>query len=227
MQTITKGEVITSYFHEDGECFVPSWLIDGLKNRLRWYGYTWEDNITWEIGVSLASEITDEATFEVFLSSLHALESSRIRNEMEAAVDRWGEEVTHEFSQQLSRQREMKEKERYCIICTTNYRNLLGDVCGDCKQKYAQEEQRVKAQNYIARSHGLPATLTLGEWINTLNSYQYMCAYCQDKPYKVLEHFIPIAEGGGTTKENCLPSCHACNIKKGSKHPDPRISLQV
>jgi 5-methylcytosine-specific restriction endonuclease McrA len=221
MRTETEGNHMTTYFHEDCECFVPSWLIDSLD-----YGLgiptdsSWECSVIREIGYSLASEIQDEATFEVFLSSIE--EFNRIREEMRSAVERWGEEVKREFSMALSRYRETKEKDRYCILCMTNYRQRPDDVCGECKRTYAQEAQRVRAQNYLARRSGLEASLTLGEWISTLKSYQYMCAYCQDKPYRVLEHFIPMVKGGGTTKENCLPSCQSCNVKKGNEHPEPR-----
>lgn len=35
-----------------------------------------------------------------------------------------------------------------------------------------------------------------------------------------MEHFLPISLGGGTSAQNCLPTCKRCNVRKGKKHPD-------
>lgn len=32
-----------------------------------------------------------------------------------------------------------------------------------------------------------------------------------------MDHLIPIARGGKSTKNNCVPSCKDCNSKKGYK----------
>jgi 5-methylcytosine-specific restriction endonuclease McrA len=34
-----------------------------------------------------------------------------------------------------------------------------------------------------------------------------------------VEHFIPISHGGGTTADNCVPACSACNFKKHAYLP--------
>jgi len=78
-----------------------------------------------------------------------------------------------------------------------------------------------------ARKLGLPVDLTLEEWISTVEYFQWMCAYCLDKPYEVLEHFIPINLGGGTTYDNCVPSCSDCNKRKKHVHPDCVTAIPV
>ncbi len=65
----------------------------------------------------------------------------------------------------------------------------------------------------------LPATLTLEEWKQTLAFFGWKCAYCQKSRYVVLEHFISISLGGGTTINNCVPSCRRCNNLKKGKLP--------
>jgi 5-methylcytosine-specific restriction enzyme A len=48
------------------------------------------------------------------------------------------------------------------------------------------------------------------------------CHYCgSDVPCKELtmDHLVPIAMGGRSTKENLVPSCKACNNKKKSMMP--------
>jgi 5-methylcytosine-specific restriction endonuclease McrA len=70
-----------------------------------------------------------------------------------------------------------------------------------------------------AEKLGLPATLTMEEWEEATEHFEGMCAYCQEKPWQVLEHFIPLGLGGGTTSDNCVPACRSCNNAKGSYHP--------
>lgn len=46
------------------------------------------------------------------------------------------------------------------------------------------------------------------------------CYHCQQtfKPAELtMDHLIPIARGGKSSKNNCVPSCKDCNTKKGHK----------
>lgn len=55
-------------------------------------------------------------------------------------------------------------------------------------------------------------------WRQTLG--QGVCYHCGQKfkPEELtMDHLIPIARGGKSTKNNCVPSCKPCNTKKGSK----------
>lgn len=84
---------------------------------------------------------------------------------------------------------------------------------------YQREANAVKRHNERAIEAGCEATLTITQWLKTLDHYDWRCAYCGD-PYEELEHEIPIALGGGTTAINCIPSCRSCNRTKSMKHPD-------
>ncbi len=49
-----------------------------------------------------------------------------------------------------------------------------------------------------------------------------LCYYCRKKfPYKQLtmDHLIPLARGGRSTKDNLVPSCKDCNNKKKNMLP--------
>jgi 5-methylcytosine-specific restriction endonuclease McrA len=70
-----------------------------------------------------------------------------------------------------------------------------------------------------ARELGLPSTLTLEQWVDIVNTFDSKCAYCQKKPYGVVEHFVPLSFGGGTTAYNCIPACQSCNVLKSGVHP--------
>jgi len=61
--------------------------------------------------------------------------------------------------------------------------------------------------------------LTIEQWHQTVRHFHHKCAYCLTGDYEVLEHFIPLMFGGGTTAYNCVPSCSSCNGIKGDQHP--------
>ncbi len=73
-----------------------------------------------------------------------------------------------------------------------------------------------------AKKAGQEATLTIAEFWQTLDDFEWSCVYkmpgCTDK-FEILEHFIPESKGGGYTKENILPSCANCNTKKSDILP--------
>ncbi|MBN2048708.1 MAG: HNH endonuclease [Anaerolineaceae bacterium] len=115
-----------------------------------------------------------------------------------------------------------------CIHCGKPARlhHLFCDACET--EQVERERQRVMTQNYRAREAGLPADLTIEEWLETIADYNGLCAYCQQRPYEHLEHFIPIDAGGGTTVGNCVPACGKCNYSKGSSDPNsPQVELLV
>ena len=101
--------------------------------------------------------------------------------------------------------------------------------CPNCAETQRKREHaRLQTQLSRAEKEGLPATLTLEEWLQTLADFNGLCAYCLERPFEHLEHFIPIDAGGGTTVGNCIPSCGKCNWSKGSSDPDrPQLELFV
>jgi len=63
-------------------------------------------------------------------------------------------------------------------------------------------------------------TLTLEEWLETLEHFKNRCAYCGEKSRKLVhEHVIPLERGGWHTKVNVIPACISCNRLKGRKIP--------
>jgi hypothetical protein len=78
-----------------------------------------------------------------------------------------------------------------------NYRIVIAEI------------DRVEAQIRRARTLRADATLTLLEWLVTLEDFGWLCAYCQCKPFKVMSHVIPLPTEG-TTPENCVPACYSC-----------------
>ena len=49
-----------------------------------------------------------------------------------------------------------------------------------------------------------------------------ICHYCHQKvgaANLTLDHVIPVARGGKSTRGNCVPCCHACNASKRAVTP--------
>ena len=79
--------------------------------------------------------------------------------------------------------------------------------------------KRVDTHLERARKADLPATLTLHEWFAALTYFNRSCAYC-GRPYEVMEHYVPIQCGGGTTVTNIVPACLSCNSRKRDLPPE-------
>jgi len=118
----------------------------------------------------------------------------------------------------------IKEYSRICCLCNKSYLAKKAtetyELCPDCvSPQKIQEYRRLAIHLRRASSVNQPATLTLQQWLDTLDYFNWKCAYCLQS-YKGIEHYLPIALGGGTTQKNCLPSCSTCNTRKKDKHPD-------
>lgn len=94
------------------------------------------------------------------------------------------------------------------------------NICPECESPgMALAMSSLAAQLLRARRLNLPATLTPREWLDTLEYFDWRCAYCGRADFAAMDHFIPVTKGGGTTRNNCVPSCVSCNSIKGGKHP--------
>lgn len=99
--------------------------------------------------------------------------------------------------------------------------NVTPDELKAIKEKSWEEDEarKVKYHNSRARKANLPATLTLAQWQETIKYFQRKCAYCQKYEYALLEHYIPLGHGKGTTADNCVPACNSCNNIKQAWNP--------
>jgi 5-methylcytosine-specific restriction endonuclease McrA len=89
-----------------------------------------------------------------------------------------------------------------------------------------REIDRVKAQVKRARSMEVDATLTVVDWIMILEQFEWRCAYCQCVPFEIMSHVIPLPRGG-TTPENCVPSCYSCNTGARKRYARRRLQAQL
>jgi hypothetical protein len=76
-------------------------------------------------------------------------------------------------------------------------------------QLFIRELDRIESQGFRARAQHAEVSLTLAEWLATLNYFYWRCAYCQERPFQILSYHLPLLQGGMTAL-NCLPSCYHC-----------------
>lgn len=84
--------------------------------------------------------------------------------------------------------------------------------------KRGRAGNRVVGQNNRADRLGLPGRLTLRQWLSILMASQGMCAYCHragDINRLVIEHIVPLSDGGGNSPQNVCAACPRCNSSKG------------
>ncbi len=80
---------------------------------------------------------------------------------------------------------------------------------------YVVESRRAEKQRKRARRAGRAADLMIYHWLYLLVVWRGNCAYC-GRPFETMDHIVPLANGGGTTKTNVLPCCSDCNQAKGT-----------
>lgn len=117
---------------------------------------------------------------------------------------------------------------RTCSNCSQIYRVAKANApkegfCTSCDNAfYRKELMRVQKQNRRAERLGKLANLTFRQWIKTVLKYGGKCAYCQRAEMHDMEHFVPLkvcGVGRGTSVNNVVPACSACNFYKKSRNP--------
>lgn len=89
-----------------------------------------------------------------------------------------------------------------------------------------REIDRVKAQVRRARTMEADATLNVVDWLMILEQFDWRCAYCHSGPFEIMSHVIPLPRGG-TTPENCVPSCYSCSTGARKKSARHRLQAQL
>ena len=72
-----------------------------------------------------------------------------------------------------------------------------------------------KTNRYRAKKKALLNDFTVEQWIECLNYFDNVCAYCGGSEGTLeQEHFVPVQKKGPLTKSNILPACRSCNASK-------------
>lgn len=123
-------------------------------------------------------------------------------------------------------------EEQICAICDEPTLPVKWDylhhvVCPACLATRGlpntwERAESIKIATHRERAYHreLMGFLSIRDWIETLEYFQWRCAYCLDRPYEHLDHFIPLTKGGHTLPNNCVPACLPCNRSKGQREPE-------
>lgn len=81
----------------------------------------------------------------------------------------------------------------------------------------------------VAREREKARQLKKSSWWQNILS-QGKCHYCEEKFKRTeltMDHVVPVARGGKSTKGNVVPSCRPCNQKKKLETPAEAILDQL
>lgn len=117
----------------------------------------------------------------------------------------------------------MQSSPRPCVYCGIEFiastNNNIETLCLSCRfLGETSEMRRLNQALNRARKVNEPATLTFDKWKKIVFDFEGLCAYCREQSFEVIEHFVPIGKGKGTTAQNCVPACSRCNKEKIHKH---------
>lgn len=89
---------------------------------------------------------------------------------------------------------------------------VIERYCRITKGNRTPEQRRFAIERYLHRRKGKEGTLTIEEWNEICERYNYRCHWCGEEITEMTkEHLIPKSMGGGFTKENIAPACGICN----------------
>ena len=80
-------------------------------------------------------------------------------------------------------------------------------------------------QAHVKREREKARALKETDWWRALVA-KGECHYCHRQvgaENLTLDHVVPIARGGRSTRGNCVPCCFDCNAKKGAKTPAEQL----
>lgn len=83
---------------------------------------------------------------------------------------------------------------------------------------YSTPEGRLYAKN---KSHNRrlvtdAGDVSIGQWQEALEFFDYRCAYCSAEAELTLDHVVAISKGGQHNILNIVPACKHCNSSKGA-----------
>lgn len=96
--------------------------------------------------------------------------------------------------------------------------------------RYAKSEKgRIAHLRRKARKESLPDTLTLNEWFECLEYWNYSCVYCGAGNKLHADHFVALADPNcpGTIALNIVPACKSCNCSKQHREVVTWLSKRV
>lgn len=128
-------------------------------------------------------------------------------------------EKTKKYKKKYKHKPESKDKAR--IWKRMSYW-LKPEVYREKARRWAREHLeygRIRQQIRLSRFRNVVNDYSVEDWENTLEVFGGMCVYCTSSENLCMDHFVPLAKGGPTTKKNIVPACKSCNSSKNDSDP--------
>jgi len=135
------------------------------------------------------------------------------------ARDRWNVENPEYFQNYYISNKDRKSEQN------RNWRLTNIERVTAYQRRWAMDNRQIRRlheHRRDTRRMSLPDTFTFQHWQYCLQYFDNRCAYCREKVERLdMEHFIPLShpQCPGTTPENMLPACPACNYSKHTTLP--------
>jgi hypothetical protein len=116
------------------------------------------------------------------------------------------------------------DKLTVCVICGALFEAHTS--YGLCKRCWASDKlrewDRLQSETARAQRKGLPVTLTLVQWLNTVSDFRGCCAWCEKVGYSNIEMLVP---ENGLVWHNAVPSCRSCSVhhRNGFENAEQRV----
>lgn len=108
---------------------------------------------------------------------------------------------------------------RFCNGCKnlfkkedTVQRGRHNFLCVNCDRNRSKRHAHLRREN--KRITPKEFILTVSQWEECKEAFDYKCAYCGSKRKLTQDHFIPLSRGGEYSINNIVPVCLSCNSSK-------------
>lgn len=153
-------------------------------------------------------------------------EAHRQERSLRSSERRHGQQRAHVLA--LERQYRDRNRDRISAYMRERWRDDLEESRRAAREYYRSSDKASwMLANHRRRLLCASGTLTPKEWREVLNTFGNKCLRCgkDGSEAKItLDHVLPLAMGGGHTKDNVQPLCSTCNRWKWTQHIDFRTS---
>ncbi len=105
-----------------------------------------------------------------------------------------------------------KLKARKKFMCNSHYTTLWRKENPD----KALINKRVSTYKRRLRKLSVLGSHTHNEWLDLLEQFEGLCAYCKIHLATTKDHVVPISKNGTDNIDNILPACKSCNSRKSN-----------
>lgn len=84
-------------------------------------------------------------------------------------------------------------------------------------RNYKHNNRQAASDQGRRRNANKKGIVTVEQWDQIKQLFDYKCAYCFRRVYLTQDHFEPLSKGGKHHAANIVPACRSCNSSKHSK----------